>query len=124
MTNPETLAKMEYLHECGFVPDMWSWDYDNNSKLVLHSSKLSEDRQPYFTESALWSLLPKKITVYKKDEGYGYLAINGALILGYFGTWSTKGFEVDIKETTLHSALLDLTIWAVKEGYLKVKENV
>jgi hypothetical protein len=127
--NKETLEKMRWLYDAGFEPDMWIREAaDDYSYFDLTSSKAySEGRfvrpKPYFTESRLWSLLPKKITTNPRDEGYAYLAINKASILGYFGTWATKALEIDIKETDLHTALLDLTIWTVKEGHLKAEEK-
>lgn len=125
MTN--LLEKMQWLYEQGFEPDM---------AYVNHISGCSESawedwglidwfegcRQPYFTESCLWSFLPEKILL---DNTIFFLKLNTHIM--YEPTYFTIDEKAGkppmaclyIKEVeNLHSALLDLTIWAVRSGYL------
>lgn len=97
MTN--LLEKMQWLYEQGFVPDRWKLPGDINhltscnKEIDICGTYVLKLTEPYFTESMLWSLIDSK------------------------PIWEgAKPIEV---KTTLLEALLDLTIWAVKQGYLK-----
>lgn len=120
MINKELTEKMQWLYSKGFDPDLWyspdEFDEDD-PRIIIYKEQLNFIRPrandfnmpcrksfPYFTESRLWSLLTKRsIDVVNK--------IHEVLCNA-----NTK--------SDLHSDLLDLVIWAVKEGYLKPKIDI
>lgn len=111
--NNTTLEKMKWLADQGFEPDMWR---NNDIRVIsICGVKGFGYWNPYFTESALWKLLPQYIndryTLTSDKSTIGYEIIGHRKCIHY----------VEIKQD-LHSALLDLTIWTVKEGHLKPQE--
>jgi len=96
MTNKELLEKMSWLYEQGFRPDQ---SYEPPSTETGFMPKLTfmpdmdiefdDEGRPWFSESCLWSLLPEDMRILSR------------------------------KLTEIHSALLDLVIWCVKEQGLK-----
>ena len=126
--NKETLEKMAYLHSCGFEPSSY---FDIEGVHGRHfvdkdyaEAELSglindlKELKPYFTESRLWSLLPDNLyeDLYEfgiNKSGIGYLPGEGRS--GRLMRW--KAFN------NLHTGLLDLTIWACKQGHLKAEEK-
>lgn len=121
--NKELLEKMSWLYSQGFVPDMWqSKYYDPADGRTWSENKYQSDENdfclPYFTESCLWNLLPQEII--NNNRSYELTINNG--YLGYWKIEYSKGcFHFHSEETleNLHTALLDLVIWTVKQGYLK-----
>jgi hypothetical protein len=128
----ELLEKMWFLYDAGFEPDRWYSEINHTlsdkkqAKMVgllrpgeKDSEKFEfyyEHDQPYFTESRLWSLLPNRI-------GNNFLLITDIYI--HYKNYDPREdapdlISIDVSKFTLLEALLDLTIWAVKEGYLKV----
>jgi hypothetical protein len=114
--NKETIEKMAWLYEQGFKPDAGYCEaYKPTGYMLTFDPSFG---LPYFTESRLWSLLP---TRFIKDGNEYHLYITNDLELGYV---SGKDCPIQLRSwLTLHASLLQLTIWAVKKGHLKVKEK-
>jgi hypothetical protein len=115
MTN-DLLEKMAYLHECGFEPDYVDC---GAGMLCPYSPDEPWDKDldaAWFSESRLWSLLPHCINDYELHANENCLSYDNYIGEALWGTLYTEFIE-----TTLHSALLDLVIWCVKEGHLKAE---
>jgi hypothetical protein len=110
--NKELLKKMQWLADKGFKPDA---GYCEAHKPTGHMLTFDPPfGLPWFSESYLWVLLPDNLheDLYEfgiNKSGIGYLPGEGRS--GRLMRWKTFN--------NLHSALLDLVIWCVKEGYLK-----
>ncbi len=110
----EKLNKMKWLHEQGFEPDMWRGTVEGGY-IMLCSDGFRHNQNAYFTESKLWSLLPKAIMYSPKEDAYSYLRISTSMTLSY-GREPTFYTIPD-----LHTALLDCVIWCVENKYLKAE---
>lgn len=122
----EILEKMTWLHSQGLEPNIY-WDkeaphgYGFVNKDYAEKELLEQIKQnkilPYYSESHLWSLLPEEI----KTKAYTYEFESSIGRIGYY----TGGIEPHWLEWEeigdLHTALLDLTVWCVKNGYLKAE---
>ena len=133
MTN-QTLEKMAWLYAQGFEPDckisLGDKDYSITPANKDSFNFICDDPcnccdYPYFSESTLWSLLPERTVL---DDTIFFRKLNTHIM--YEPTYFTIDEKAGkpplsclyIKEANdLHTALLDLTIWAVKEGHLKAE---
>jgi len=134
--NKEILEKMAWLYEQGFKPDYVDvgagmlCPYDPNEPFN------KELDAAWFSESRLWSLLPTRIrkdTLHspKGNEQTVYMHMADCKKVLYHSIYPIAQLKeksdyilkvIWLSETVdLHSALLDLTIWAVKEGHLKAE---
>lgn len=134
--NKELLEKMQWLYEQGFKPDLWYLPdqySDLDPRILEYKEELNFTRPmpvdfnmpcrksyPYFTESTLWDLL-KPIT-YKKDvygeRDFYFRDLHFVYSEIYEGEYKDEDQPYKVDKSLLEH-LLDLTIWAVKEGYLK-----
>lgn len=122
--NQEIIEKMQYLYSCGFVPDVWVVGEDTPVSIIT-ITKCREGMtyslgKAYFTESRLWSLLPNVIRGFALAQGKD---LPGVYSIGYF--WQL-GSSINADDSLItfigddtHINALDLTIWAVKNGYLR-----
>lgn len=111
--NKELLEKMQYLHKCGLEADRAISKDCVIITVKPYNEVESELFQPYFSESCLWSLLRRILDIESIDMYQ--------IVLRY-----TTNNQGELKRTVfnmknLHVALLDTTIWAVKERYLKAE---
>lgn len=119
--NKELLTKMNWLYNAGFEPDMCYSQHcaDNLTQWLIYPAEdFCEDGMSsfiaWFSESALWSLLPEKINncskmILRTDVRYAQSLLVKPL---HYEPYPDR---------SLHTALLDLAIWAIKEGYLKAE---
>lgn len=141
--NTELLEKMRYLHSCGFEPDMNFVDDAVSAYFIFHNNGLGtpslarSDYQPWFTESRLWSLLPRSISLsYEKypavsnanklkdgNWDIGFTKQIDDYSVGYVDLLNYFQVAVKTKDKDLHAALLDLVVWAVTEGHLKAEDT-
>lgn len=112
MTNAE---KMRKIYEAtGIEPEWWCNPEYMNANMTL--SRMDRDSKPYYPCKQLWDMLPRDI-----DDGNYFLeCYKGRLV---YKSWADSRHEVpDLKQIDfedLHTALLDMTIWAIEEGYIK-----
>lgn len=126
----EKLNKMKWLHEQGFVPNMfWNTGVISDTRMDFRGLGLSVDNDiPYFTESKLWSLLPDRVRAGEFSDAiviYELVAQkcykSPLFSLAYEAIFG--GCLHEIESDDLHTALLDMVIWCVENKYLKAEEK-
>lgn len=122
---------MQWLYEQGFDCDgVYCHNQIYEDNIILNKKDIrrrffhnkSIGYSPYFTESCLYKILEKVIYI-SEENGceYYFNGIQFVREIPYEGQLSDYKSPGKTGEDSLLEYLLDLTIWAVKEGHLKAE---
>lgn len=123
--------KHKYIYDkTGIEPKLWMYKYWGDGLTLSDTKYRSESYDfqiAYYPESQLWDMLPTEIDTRSKlsgtDEPVMAFLVSRKKCLGY---WLSSGFSMwyhNIEFTDLHTALLDMVLWCIEQGYIKGEKN-